>query len=142
MLQHYPDTSSAIVRIEVEPNNYSDGPLKTVLSVFEKAFDQSFLFNNNKQSILSYLLNEFGTKDNKIGNYVQVVEDMEINLVGILQKGKFNGYLDSHIDVEATVKFMLASYFGTRNLMAHNENAAKISIHRSNQLIPLFVDVA
>ncbi|UWX55014.1 hypothetical protein NYZ99_20285 [Maribacter litopenaei] len=38
-------------------------------------------------------------------------------MVSTLQKGKFNGYIDRHVDCEAAATYLMSSYFGIRTLM-------------------------
>ena len=54
-----------------------------------------------------------------------IVTVWEVNLISALQKGKFNGYLDRHVDCEAVATFLMSSYFGVRTLMTGSSPSAK-----------------
>ncbi|NNK74880.1 MAG: TetR/AcrR family transcriptional regulator, partial [Maribacter sp.] len=54
-----------------------------------------------------------------------ILKIWEVNLVSAIQKGKFNGHIDRHVDAEGVALFLMSSYLGIRTLMVENSPSAR-----------------
>jgi hypothetical protein len=54
-------------------------------------------------------------------------------MVTLLQKGKLNGYLDRHVDIEGVATYLIASFMGVRTLMVEG-NARMLRYNYMQQL--------
>lgn len=61
----------------------------------------------------------------------------EVNLISTLQRGKFNGYVDRHIDCEGVASYIISSFMGVRTLMV--EGSATSLRYRYMQQIRFYL---
>jgi len=110
----------------IEPIEGHDNPLTLITKCFDDAMETAVHNEMDYGFILSNFLSEFNGKNDVIMKHLnEIVTVWEVNLVTTLQKGKFNGYLDRHVDCEAAATFLMSSYFGVRTLMTSSAPAAK-----------------
>jgi len=131
-----------VLKFLIEPVSYKQSPFPLLLEVFEGALENAVANDEDKGSMLGNFVNEFNGKNPRISKYLHdVVKIWEINIISLLKKGKTDGYLNPHADCEAAAHFILASYFGTRTLMATgNKNTLKD--HFSKQLRSYFYSLS
>lgn len=110
----------------IEPIEGHDNPLSLITKCFDDAMETAVHNEMDYGCILSNFLTEFNGKNDVIMRHLnEIVKVWEVNLVTTLQKGKFNGYLDRHVDCEAAATFLMSSYFGVRTLMTSEAPSAK-----------------
>ncbi|MDF4220159.1 TetR/AcrR family transcriptional regulator [Maribacter sp. M208] len=110
----------------IEPIEGHDNPLSLITKCFDDAMETAVHNEMDYGCILSNFLTEFNGKNDVIMRHLnEIVTVWEVNLVTTLQKGKFNGYLDRHVDCEAAATFLMSSYFGVRTLMTSEAPSAK-----------------
>ncbi|WP_340158834.1 TetR/AcrR family transcriptional regulator [uncultured Maribacter sp.] len=110
----------------IEPIEGHENPLTLITKCFDDAMETAVHNEMDYGFILSNFLSEFNGKNGVIMKHLnEIVTVWEVNLVTTLQKGKFNGFLDRHVDCEAAATFLMSSYFGVRTLMASSAPAAK-----------------
>jgi len=113
-----------ILNLLVEPPKFRESPYKLLLDVFGNAMENAGTYENDRGSMLAVFLSEFKGKDCRIGKYLtDIYKIWQINITSILKKGKTDGYVDKHVDCDSAASFILASYFGTRCLMASGNKA-------------------
>jgi len=102
----------------IEPIEGHKNPLDLITACFEDALETAVHNEMDFGCILSNFLTEFQGKNETIMKHLNdIVSIWEVNLVSSLQKGKFNGYIDRHVDCEAVATYLMSSYFGIRTLM-------------------------
>lgn len=110
----------------IEPLEGHENPLTLITNCFDNAMETAVHNEMDFGCILSNFLTEFNGKNPEIMQHLnEIVTVWEVNLVTSLQKGKYNGYLDRHVDCEAVATFLMSSYFGVRTLMAGSSPGAK-----------------
>jgi AcrR family transcriptional regulator len=110
----------------IEPLEGHENPLTLITKCFDNAMETAVHNEMDFGCILSNFLTEFNGKNDVITQHLnEIVTVWEVNLVTTLQKGKFNGFLDRHVDCEAVAIFLMSSYFGVRTLMAGSSPSAK-----------------
>jgi len=110
----------------IEPLEGHDNPLVLITKCFDDTMETAVHNEMDFGCMLSNFLTEFNGKNEVIMQHLnEIVTVWEVNLVTTLQKGKFNGFLDRHVDCEAVAIFLMSSYFGVRTLMAGSSPSAK-----------------
>ncbi|MEH6513514.1 TetR/AcrR family transcriptional regulator [Maribacter arcticus] len=110
----------------IEPIEGHENPLTLITNCFDEAMETAVHNEMDFGCILSNFLTEFNGKNEVIMYHLnEIVTVWEVNLISALQKGKFNGYLDRHVDCEAVATFLMSSYFGARILMTGLSPSAK-----------------
>tara|TARA_R110002050_G_scaffold290402_1_gene444080 strand:- start:1329 stop:1925 length:597 start_codon:yes stop_codon:yes gene_type:complete len=110
----------------IEPIEGHENPLNLITNCFDEAMETAVHNEMDFGCILSNFLTEFNGKNEVIMYHLnEIVTVWEVNLISALQKGKFNGYLDRHVDCEAVATFLMSSYFGVRTLMTGSSPSAK-----------------
>lgn len=110
----------------IEPIEGHENPLNLIMNCFDEAMETAVHNEMDFGCILSNFLTEFNGKNEVIMYHLnEIVTVWEVNLISALQKGKFNGYLDRHVDCEAVATFLMSSYFGVRTLMTGSSPSAK-----------------
>lgn len=110
----------------IGPLEGHENPLTLITDCFDNAMEIAVHNELDCGCILSNFLTEFNGKNKTIMQHLnEIVTIWEVNLVTTLQKGKFNGFLDRHVDCEAVAVFLMSSYFGVRTLMAGSSPSSK-----------------
>jgi hypothetical protein len=110
----------------IEPIEGHDNPLDLITNCFDDALETAVHNEMDFGCILSNFLTEFQGKNDVIMKHlIDILNIWEVNLISALQKGKFNGYLDRHVDCEAVATYLMSSYFGIRTLMAGASPSAR-----------------
>lgn len=110
----------------IEPLEGHENPLTLITNCFDNAMETAVHNEMDFGCILSNFLTEFNGKNPKIMQHLnEIVTVWEVNLITTLQKGKYNGFLDRHVDCEAVAIFLMSSYFGVRTLMVGSSPSAK-----------------
>jgi AcrR family transcriptional regulator len=118
----------------IEPLENRDDPFIAISECFENALltaennilDQGFILGN--------FMSEFNGRNPEIMKYLSdLYKVWEVNMVTLLQKGKLNGYLDRHVDIEGVATYLIASFMGVRTLMVEG-NARMLRYNYMQQL--------
>ncbi len=110
----------------IEPIEGHDNPLELITNCFDDALETAVHNEMDFGCILSNFLTEFQGKNENIMKHLgDIVSIWEVNLVSTLQKGKYNGYIDRHVDCEAVATYLISSYFGIRTLMVGTAPSAR-----------------
>ncbi|MFS4466268.1 TetR/AcrR family transcriptional regulator [Maribacter sp. 2210JD10-5] len=110
----------------IEPIEGHDNPLTRITNCFDNALEMAVHNETDFGFILCNFMTEFNGKNETIMKHLSdIVSLWEVNLVTALQKGKFNGHLDRHVDCEAVATYLMSSYFGIRTLMVGASPSAK-----------------
>ena len=110
----------------VEPLEGHGNPLTLITKCFDDTMETAVHNEMDYGCILSNFLTEFNGKNELVMQHLNdIVNLWEVSLVTTLQKGKFNGYLDRHVDCEAVALFLMSSYFGVRTLMVGSNPSGK-----------------
>lgn len=110
----------------IEPIEGQENPLILITNCFDEAMETAVHNEMDFGCILNNFLTEFNGKNEVIMYHLNEITTVwEVNLISALQKGKFNGYLDRHVDCEAVATFLMSSYFGVRTLMTGLSPSAK-----------------
>ncbi|MDV7137572.1 TetR/AcrR family transcriptional regulator [Maribacter sp. TH_r10] len=110
----------------IEPIEGHDNPVQLITDCFENALETAVHNELDCGFVLSNFVNEFRGKNEKISKHLNdILQIWEVNLVSTIQKGKFNGHIDRHVDAEGVALFLMSSYMGVRTLMADNAPSAR-----------------
>ncbi len=110
----------------IEPIEGHDNPLHLITNCFENALETAVHNEMDCGFILNNLINEFRGKNEAITRRLnEILQIWEVNLVSAIQKGKFNGHIDRHVDAEGIALFLMSSYMGVRTLMAEDAPSAR-----------------
>lgn len=103
----------------VAPIQGNENPIRLIIDSFEDTLETAVHNDFDIGCILGNFTTEFNGKNDVIAGHLSaIVSVWEANLVAALQKGKFNGHLDRHVDCEAAATFIISSYFGIRSLIS------------------------
>jgi len=109
----------------IEPIEGHENPLDLIANCIEDALQTAEHNENDFGFVLSNFMNEFNGKHPEIMKYLNdILKIWEVNLVSALQKGKFNGYVDRHIDCEGVASYIVSSFIGIRTLMVEGSPTA------------------
>lgn len=109
----------------IEPIEGHDNPLDLIANCIENALQTAEHNQNDYGFILNNFLNEFNGRNPQIMKYLNdTLKIWEVNLVSSLQKGKFNGYVDRHVDCEGVASYIISSFLGVRTLMVEGSATA------------------
>ncbi len=110
----------------IEPIEGHGNTLLLITNCFENALETAVNNEMDCGFILNNFINEFKEKDARIMKHLNdTLQIWEVNLVSAIQKGKFNGHIDRHVDAESVALFLMSSYMGIRTLMAENTPSAR-----------------
>lgn len=110
----------------IEPIEGHDNALHLITNCFENALETAVHNEMDCGFVLNNFLNEFNGKNERIMKHLNdILKIWEVNLVSAIQKGKFNGHIDRHVDAEGVALFLMSSYIGVRTLMVENSPSAR-----------------
>ncbi len=110
----------------IEPIEGHDNPLELITNCFEDALETAVDNEMDYGFLLSNYINEFNGRNPKImGHLNEILRVWEVTLVSAIQKGKFNGYIDRHVDSEGVAIYLMSSYIGIRTLMVETTPSAR-----------------
>ena len=110
----------------IEPIEGHDNALFLITNCFENALETAVHNEMDCGFVLNNFLNEFNGKNERIMKHLNdILKIWEVNLVSAIQKGKFNGHIDRHVDAEGVALFLMSSYIGVRTLMVENSPSAR-----------------
>jgi len=118
----------------IEPLENRDDPFSAIGECFENALLTAENNSMDQGFILGNFMSEFNGRNPEIMKYLSdLYKVWEVNMVTLLQKGKLNGYLDRHVDIEGVATYLIASFMGVRTLMVEG-NARMLRYNYMQQL--------
>lgn len=110
----------------IEPIEGHNDPLLLITNCFEDALETAVHNELDYGFVLSNFINEFNGRNPKIMKHLNdILNIWEVNLVSTIQKGKFNGYIDRHVDSEGVALYLISSFIGIRTLMVESAPSAR-----------------
>ncbi len=110
----------------IEPIEGHDNALELITNCFENALETAVHNELDFGFVLNNFINEFnGRNENIMKHLNDILKIWEVNLVSAIQKGKFNGHIDRHVDAEGVALFLMSSYIGVRTIMVGNSPSAR-----------------
>ncbi len=110
----------------IQPIEGHDQTLTMISDCFEDALETAVHNELDYGFVLSNFMNEFnGRNDNIMKHLNEILKVWEVNLVSAIQRGKFNGHIDRHVDAEGVAIYLMSSYIGIRTLMVETAPAAR-----------------
>ncbi len=110
----------------IEPIEGHDNPLELITNCFEQALETAVHNEMDYGFLLNNYINEFNGRNPKImGHLNEILRVWEVALVSAIQRGKFNGYIDRHVDSEGVAIYLMSSYMGIRTLMVETNPSAR-----------------
>jgi AcrR family transcriptional regulator len=122
----------------IEPIEGHDNPIDLISNCLEEVLQTAEHNENDYGFVLHNFITEFNGKNPEIMKYLNdTLKVWEVNLVSTLQRGKFNGYVDRHIDCEGVASYIISSFMGVRTLMV--EGSATSLRYRYMQQIRFYL---
>ncbi len=110
----------------IEPIEGHDNALELITNCFENALETAVHNELDFGFVLNNFINEFnGRNENIMKHLNDILKIWEVNLISAIQKGKFNGHIDRHVDAEGVALFLMSSYIGVRTIMVENSPSAR-----------------
>ncbi len=110
----------------IEPIESHENTIEQITQCFENALETAVHNEFDFGFVLSNFINEFNGKNEKIMKHLNdLLRIWEVNLVSAIQRGKFNGHIDRHVDSEGVAVYLMSSYIGVRTLMVGITPSAK-----------------
>lgn len=110
----------------IEPIEGHENPLELITNCFEEALETAVHNEMDYGFLLSNFLNEFNGRNPKImAPLSEILKVWEVNLVSAIQRGKFNGHIDRHVDSEGAAVYLMSSFIGIRTLMVETAPSAR-----------------
>lgn len=122
----------------IEPLGKHTDSLSAITDSFENAL---LTAENNSMDygfVLSNFMSEFNGRNPQIMKYLtDLYKIWQVNLVTLLQKGKVNGQIERHVEVEGVALYLISSFIGVRTLMVEG-NPRMIRYNYMQQLRAYF----
>ncbi len=110
----------------IEPIEGHEDTLDLITHCFEDALETAVHNEMDYGFVLGNFINEFNGRNEKVMKHLNdILKVWEVNLVSAIQRGKFNGHLDRHVDAEAVAIYVMSAYMGIRTLMAETAPSAR-----------------
>lgn len=110
----------------IEPIEGHENTLELIINCFEDALETAVHNEMDYGFLLSNFINEFNGKNKAIMKHLnEILRIWEVTLVSAIQRGKFNGHIDRHVDAEGVAVYLMSSYIGIRTLMAETAPSAR-----------------
>jgi AcrR family transcriptional regulator len=110
----------------IQPIEGHDQSLTMISDCFEDALETAVHNELDYGFVLSNFMNEFnGRNENIMKHLNEILKVWEVNLVSAIQRGKFNGHIDRHVDAEGVAIYLMSAYIGIRTLMVETAPAAR-----------------
>ena len=110
----------------IEPIEGHENPLDLITYCFENALETAVHNEMDYGFLLSNFINEFNGRNDEIMKHLnEILRIWEVALVSAIQKGKFNGFVDRHVDAEGVAIYLMGAYIGIRTLMVETAPSAR-----------------
>ncbi|HET8734955.1 MAG TPA: TetR/AcrR family transcriptional regulator, partial [Pricia sp.] len=110
----------------IEPIEGHENTFDLILQCFEDALETAVHNEFDFGFVLGNIINEFNGRNETIMKHlIDILKIWEVNLVTAIQRGKFNGHIDRHVDSEGVAVFLMSAYIGVRTLMVETAPSAR-----------------
>ncbi len=110
----------------IEPIEGHEHTLDLITNCFENALETAVHNELDYGFVLNNFINEFNGRNELVMKHLnEVLKVWEVTLVSAIQRGKFNGHIDRHIDAEGVAIFLMSSFMGIRTLMVETAPSAR-----------------
>lgn len=110
----------------IEPIEGHDNTLDLITNCFEDALETAVHNELDYGFILNNFVNEFNGRNPEIMKHLnEILRIWEVTLVSAIQRGKFNGHIDRHVDAEGVAVYLMSSFIGIRTLMVETAPSAR-----------------
>ena len=107
-------------------NSMEKNTLDLIINCFEDALETAVHNVMDYGFLLSNFINEFNGRNPEIMKHLnEILRIWEVTLVTAIQRGKFNGHIDRHVDAEGVAVYLMSSYIGIRTLMVETSPSAR-----------------
>lgn len=110
----------------IEPIEGHDNTLELITNCFEDALETAVHNELDYGFLLNNFINEFNGRNPEIMKHLnEILRIWEVTLVSAIQRGKFNGHIDRHVDAEGVAVYLMSSFIGIRTLMVETAPSAR-----------------
>ncbi|MGF1558606.1 MAG: TetR/AcrR family transcriptional regulator [Flavobacteriaceae bacterium] len=110
----------------IEPIEGHDNALEQITTCFENALETAVHNDLDYGFILSNFVNEFNGRNTEIMTHLnEILRIWEVALITAVQRGKFAGHIDRHVDAEGVAIYLMSSFIGIRTLMVETSPSAR-----------------
>lgn len=110
----------------IEPIESHENTLILLEDCFDNALETAVHNEMDFGFVLSNFITEFNGKNPEIMRYLNdIMKVWEVALVSAIQRGKFNGHIDRHVDAEGVALYLMSSFMGIRILMVETAPSAR-----------------
>ncbi len=110
----------------IEPIEGHENTLDLITNCFENALETAVHNELDYGFVLSNFIHEFNGRNQEIMKHLnEILRIWEVTLVSAIQRGKFNGHIDRHVDAEGVAVYLMSSFIGIRTLMVETAPSAR-----------------
>ena len=110
----------------IEPIEGHENTLELITNCFEDALETAVHNELDYGFLLNNFINEFNGRNPEIMKHLnEILRIWEVTLVSAIQRGKFNGHIDRHVDAEGVAVYLMSSFIGIRTLMVETAPSAR-----------------
>ena len=110
----------------IEPIEGHEHTLDLITNCFENALETAVHNELDYGFVLNNFVNEFNGRNEHIMKHLnEVLKVWEVTLVSAIQRGKFNGHIDRHVDAEGVAIYLMSAFMGIRTLMVETAPSAR-----------------
>ncbi len=110
----------------IEPIEAHENTVDLIINCFDNALETAVHNEMDFGFVLSNFINEFNGKNDLIMKHLnEIIQIWEVTMIAAIQRGKFNGYIDRHVDTEGVALFLISAFIGVRTLMVETTPQAK-----------------
>lgn len=110
----------------IEPIEGHENTLELITNCFEEALETAVHNELDYGFVLNNFINEFNGRNPEIMKHLnEILRIWEVTLVSAIQRGKFNGHIDRHVDAEGVAVYLMSSFIGIRTLMVETAPSAR-----------------
>jgi len=110
----------------IEPIEGHENTLEMITNCFENALETAVHNELDSGFMLSNFITEFNGRNPEIMKHLnEILKIWEVSLVSAVQKGKFDGYIDRHVDSEGVAVYLISSFIGVRTLMVETAPSSR-----------------
>ena len=110
----------------IEPIEGHENTLELITNCFEDALETAVHNELDYGFLLNNFMNEFNGRNPEVMKHLnEILRIWEVTLVSAIQRGKFNGHIDRHVDAEGVAVYLMSSFIGIRTLMVETAPSAR-----------------
>lgn len=118
--------SRKVYSMLIEPIEGHDNSLEQITTCFENALETAVHNELDYGFVLNNFVTEFNGRNQDIMKHLnEILRMWEIALVTAVQRGKFDGHIDRHVDAEGVTIFLMSAFMGIRTLMVETAPNAR-----------------